>query len=64
MPTLALRRALSMPARWDLALYYLAMAVFLLAVPAALWVALYAPIPAVHTVLHEVRHSFLNVMCH
>lgn len=44
--------------------YWVLMAVYLLAAPVTVYIALYSPIPAVHDALHHVRHSFLNVACH
>lgn len=35
-----------------------------LSVPAILYLALYAPIPAVHDAMHHLRHSVWGVPCH
>ncbi len=35
-----------------------------LAVPAVVYLAFYAPIPAVHDTLHNLRHSFFGLPCH
>lgn len=35
-----------------------------LAVPAVVYLVFYAPIPAVHDTLHNVRHSLFGVPCH
>lgn len=41
------------------------LALFLaLAVPAILYLAFYAPIPAAHDALHNLRHSVWGVPCH